>query len=153
MLKNKAYHGRCASKRRWFYGFKVQVVATTDGIPVDYYIHAGSEADQTGLRGLGPDLPEGSVHCTDAGYTGYAGEDLFEEATGNRQQTARTKNSARPHEPHETFLLQHFRKSIETGFSQLTARFPKQIHAMTAASFVLKPVLFIFVHSLNQAGL
>ena len=153
LLKNKAYHGRCASKRSWFYGFKVQVVATTDGIPVDYYIHAGSEADQTGLRGLSPDLPEGSVLYTDAGYTDYAGEDLFEEATGNRQQTARKKNSTRPHEPHETFLLQHFRKSIETCFSQLTARFPKQIHAVTAAGFVLKLVLFIFVHSLDQAGL
>ena len=153
LLKNKAYHGRCASKRSWFYGFKVKVLATTDGVPVDNYIHAGSEADQTGLRAMDPDLPEGSVLYTDAGYTDYAGEDLFEEATGNRQQTARKKNSTRPHEPHETFLLQYFRKSIETTFSELTARFPKQIHAVTAAGFVLKLVLFIFVHAIDRAGL
>ncbi len=153
LLTGKAYHGRCASKRSWFYGFKVQVVATTDGVPVDYYIHAGSEADQTGRRALAPDLPKGSVLYTDAGYTDYVEEDLFEEATGNRQQTARKKNSQRPHEPHETFLIQHFRKSIETCFSLLTARFPKQIHAVTAQGFVLKIVLFIFVHSLDQAGL
>ncbi|GAA3993715.1 IS982 family transposase [Hymenobacter antarcticus] len=153
LLTGKAYHGRCASKRSWFYGFKVQVVATTDGIPVDYYIHAGSEADQTGLRALAPDLPEGSILYTDAGYTDYVGEDLFEEATGNRQQTARKKNSQRPHEPHENFLIQHFRKSIETCFSQLTARFPKQIHAVTAQGFFLKIVLFIFVHALDQAGI
>lgn len=153
LLTGKIYHGRCASKRSWFYGFKVQVVATTDGIPVDYYVHAGREADQTGLRALAPDLPAGSVLYTDAGYTDYVGEDLFEEATGNRQQTARKKNSHRPHEPHENFLIQHFRKSIETCFSQLTARFPKQIHAVTAQGFVLKIVLFIFVHSLDQAGI
>ena len=152
LLTDKAYHGRCASKRSWFYGFKEPVVATTDGIPVGYYIHAGSEADQTGLRALAPDLPKGSVLYTDAGYTDYAGEDLFEEATSNRQQTARKKNSQRPHEPYENFLIQHFRKSIETCFSQLTARFPKQIHAVTAQGFVLKIVLFIFVHSLDQAG-
>ena len=90
---------------------------------------------------------------TDAGYTDYAAEDLFKDATGNRQLTARKKNRTRPRAPHETFLLPYFRKSIETRFSQLTARFPKQIHAVTAASFVLKLVLFIFVHSLNQAGL
>ena len=153
LLKNKAYHGRCASKRCWFYGFKVQVVATTDGVPVAYYVHAGAEADQTGLRAMAPDLPDGSVLYTDAGYTDYVGEDLFEEATGNRQQTARKKNSKRPHEPYQSLLIQHFRKSIETCFSQLTARFPKQIHAVTARGFVLKIVLFIFVHSLDQAGL
>ena len=165
---HKAYRGRCVSKRLWFYGFKVQIVATTDGIPVEFYVHAGSEADITGLRHLAPDLPEGNVLYTDAGYTdagytdagytdaGYtdAGwEDLFEEASGNRQQTARKSNSTRPHAPHETFLLHHFRKTIETTFSQLTARFPKQIHAVTAQGFVLKIALFIFVHTLDQVGL
>ena len=153
LLKDQAYHGKCASKWCWFYGFKVQVVATTDGGPVDFYVHAGSEADQTGLRALAPDLPAGRVFYTDAGYTDYVGEDLFEEATGNRQQTARKKNSTRLHAPHENFLIQHFRKSIETCFSQLTARFPKKIHAVTAEGFILKIVLFVFVHAIDQAGL
>jgi len=68
-------------------------VADTDGIPVEFHMHAG--ADLTGPRA--PDLPE-------------------------------------------TFLLQHFRKSIETCYSQLTARFPKHIHAVTAQGFALKIV-------------
>jgi len=152
LLTGKAYHGRCASKRNWFYGFKVQVIATTGGVPVEFYIHAGAEADSTGLRAMAPDLPEGSVLYTDAGYTDYVGEDLFEQATGNQQQTARKKNSKRPHTPAQTYLIQHFRKRIETTFSQLTARFPKQIHAVTAAGFALKIALFIFVHTLDQAG-
>ena len=92
---------------------------------------------------MAPGLPKGSVLYTDAGYTDYAGEDLFEEATGSRQQTARKKNSPRPRAPRQTFMLQHFRKSIETCFDQLAARFPKQIHAVTATGFVLKLVLFI----------
>ena len=153
LLGPEAYRGCNASKRVWFYGFKVQIVATTDGVPVEFYVHAGAEADVTGLRALAPDLPEGSVLYTDAGYTDYAWEDLFEEATGNRQQTARKANSTRPHAPHETFLLQHFRKSIETAFSQLTAQFPKQSHAVTAQGFILKIALFIFVHTLDQMGL
>lgn len=152
LLTGKAYHGRCASKRSWFYGFKVQVIATSDGIPVEFYIHAGAEADSTGLRAMAADLPAGSILYTDAGYTDYVGEDLFEEATGNRQQTARKKNSKRPHTAAQTYLIQHFRKGIETAFSQLTARFPKQIHAVTAAGFALKIALFIFVHTLDQAG-
>jgi hypothetical protein len=153
LLEHEAYRGRCASKRQYYYGFKVQIVATTGGVPVAFYVHAASEADTRGLRALAPDLPEGSVLYTDAGYTDYVWEDLFEEATGNRQFTARKKNSLRPHHPAENFLLQHFRKTIETSFSQLTARFPKQIHAVTAQGFVLKIILFIFVHTLDQVGL
>ncbi|RZJ57185.1 MAG: IS982 family transposase, partial [Hymenobacter sp.] len=61
LLTGKAYHGRCASKRSWFYGLKVQVVATSDGIPVEFYIYAGAESEQTGQRGLPLDLPEGSI--------------------------------------------------------------------------------------------
>ena len=152
LLQHKAYHGRCASKRCWFYGFKVQLVCTAEGIPVDCYIHAGSEADIVGLRAMSPELPEGSVLYADAGYTDYVWEDLFEEATGCQLLVARKRNSKRPHHPSQAFLIQHFRKNIETQFSTLTARFPKQIHAVTAEGFVLKILLFVFVHSLDQAG-
>ena len=153
LLTGKAYHGRCASKRSWFYGLKVQVVATSDGLPVEFYIHAGAESEQTGRRGLALDLPAGSVLYTDAGYTDYLAEDLFNEASGSQQQTARRQNSKRPHHPAQHFLIQYFRKGIETCFSQLTARFPKQIHAVTAAGFALKIALFIFAHTLDQVGL
>jgi len=153
LLTGRAYHGRCASKRSWFYGLKVQVLATSGGLPVEFHIHAGAESEQTGQRGLPLDLPAGSVLYTDAGYTDYVAEDLFNEASGSQQQTARRKNSKRPHHPAQCFLIQYFRKGIETCFSQLTARFPKQIHAVTAAGFALKIALFIFAHLLDQVGL
>ncbi len=153
LLTGKAYHGRCASKRSWFYGRKVQVVATSDGIPIEFYIHARAESEQTGRRGLALDLPAGSGLYTDAGYTDYLAEDLFNEASGSQQHSARRQNSKRPQQPAQSFLIQYFRKSIETCFSQLTARFPKQIHAVTAAGFALKIALFIFVHVLTQVGL
>ena len=152
LLTGKAYRGRSASKRQWFYGFKVHVIATSDGLPVEFYIHAGSEADITGLRAMAVDLPDRSVLYADNAYTDYALEDVFAEATGGQQFTARKANSKRPHSPAQRFLIQHFRKGIETVFSQLTARFPKHIHAVTAAGFVLKVVLFIFVHTLDQGG-
>ena len=125
LLTGKAYHRRYASKRSWFYGLKVQVVATSDGVPVEFHSHAGGESEQAGRRGLPLDLPTGSVLYTDAGYTDYVAEDLFNEASGSQQQTARRKDSKRPHHPAQNFLIQYFSKSIETTFSQLTARFPK----------------------------
>jgi hypothetical protein len=80
-------------------------------------------------------------------------EDLGKEANGSQQQRARRQNSKRFHYPAQSFLLQSFREGIETAFSQLTARFPKQVPAVTAEGFALKTVLFIFAHSLPQAGL
>ena len=73
LLTGKAYHGRCASKRCWFYGLKVQVVTTSDGVPVEFHLHAGAEADSTGLRGLPLDLPEGSVLDTRCRLHGLRG--------------------------------------------------------------------------------
>jgi hypothetical protein len=153
LLKGKPYHGRCASKRSWFYGVKVQVLATSDGLPVAYHIHPGSEADMTGLRQLDPDLPEGSLLYTDAAYTDYTHEDVFAEATGSQQHTARRANSKRPHEPARAFLIRHFRHGIETCFSGLTDRFAKKIHATSALGFALKIGLFVFVHALDRFGL
>lgn len=152
LLRGPAYRGRAASKWQWFYGFKAQVIITSDGLPVEVHIPVGSEADHTGLRAMAVDLPAGSVLYTHAAYTDYALEDVFAEATSGQQQTARKGNSKQPHSPAQRFLMQHFRKGIETTFSQLTARFPKHIHAVTAAGFVRKLALFIFVHTLDQAG-
>ena len=80
----QAYHSRCASKRSWFYGLKVQVVATSDGLPVEFTIHTGAELEQTGRRGLALDLPAGSLLYTNAGYTDYLAEDLCNEASGSQ---------------------------------------------------------------------
>lgn len=69
LLTGKAYRGRSASKRQWFYGFKGQLIATSDGVAVEFYIHAGREADSTGLRAMAVDLPDGSLLYTDNAYT------------------------------------------------------------------------------------
>ena len=59
LLKGEAYRGYNASKRQYFYGFKVQVVTTQNGTPVDYYITAGSIHDNTALQAMPLDLLEG----------------------------------------------------------------------------------------------
>ena len=152
LLEGEAYRGYSASKRRYFYGFKVQLLMTHDGLPVELYIHAGSEADITGLKALDPQLPEGSILYADAAYTDYALEDAWSEAGQVALLVDRRSNSKRPREPWQTFLIQHFRKGVETTISQITERFPKSIHAVTAQGFALKLLLFVFTHTLAQLG-
>jgi hypothetical protein len=116
------------------------------------YIHAGSAADITGLQALGPQLPEGRVVYADAAYTDYALEDAWRETEQVTLAAARTATSKRPHEPWQDLLIQHFRKAVETTISQITERFPKSIHAVTAQGFALKLLLFVFTHTLAELG-
>jgi IS5 family transposase len=128
----------------------VQLIATEQGLPVAFYIHAGSFADVTALKAMPLDLPEGSQLYADAAYTCYEVEDLLEECDGVELRACRKRNSKRADEPHMAFLKDHYRKRIETTFSQITGLFPTRIHAVTPQGFILKLILFIFAYTLNQ---
>jgi hypothetical protein len=150
LLQSAQYRGRCVSKRCYFYGFRVQVITTADGLPVQFFIHAGSFVDITAFKAMQLDLPQGSCLYADAGYTCYEVEDLLKECDQVQLYCCRKSNSKRKDEPHMAFLKEHYRKRIETTFSGITSFFPKKIHAVTPEGFILKLILFIFAYTLNQ---
>ncbi|MDR2928247.1 MAG: transposase [Cytophagaceae bacterium] len=55
IVKSEDYRGRYASKGNYFYGFKVHMTVTSEGIPVEYTFSAGRIHD---LDGLKTDAPE-----------------------------------------------------------------------------------------------
>jgi hypothetical protein len=147
---HEAYRGKCAAKREYFYGFRVQVITTADGIPVDYFIGAGAFVDITAFQSMNVDLPEGSTLYADSGYTLYELEELFEQCEGVKLQVARKGNSTRKHSPALDYTIPKMRKRVETTFSEITAWFPKKIHATTAKGFMLIIILLLFAVSLNK---
>lgn len=150
LLHGEAYRGKNTSKRRYFYGFKVQVITTEAGLPVQFYIHAGSFADVTAFKAMSIDLPVNSQLYADNGYNCYELEDLFHECEQIELLVCRKSNAKRKDEPHMAFLKNYYRKRIETTFSGITSFFPKKIHAVTAKGFILKIIIFIFAYTLNQ---
>jgi len=150
IIKGDVYRGYRASKRQYFYGFSVQVIATIDGIPVEFAFIPGSIHDVDGMKNLFFNLPEGSIVYGDSAYTDYTWEDELKFAEKIKLMIARKSNSKRKHEPWEEYLIQTFRKGIETMFSQITAMFPKRIHAVTVEGFMLKIVLFIFAFTFQK---
>jgi hypothetical protein len=50
LARGERFRGRSASKRRYFYGVKVQVMTTEEGVPVELAFLPGSASD---VRGLG----------------------------------------------------------------------------------------------------
>lgn len=150
LLQNEAYRGYSASKRRYFYGFRVQVITTADGIAVDFYLYASAFVDATIRQVMPIELPKGSIIYADSGYLNYEIEDLMAECDQIQFLTAPRSNSKRQDEPSVAFLKKHYRRRIETVFAQIKARFPAKIHAVTAQGFLLKLSLFIMAFTLDQ---
>lgn len=143
LVHGEDYRGYIASKKRYFYGIRVHLLSTKEGIPVEFTFLPGEANDTRGLKALPLNLPEGSSIYTDAGYTDYLVEDNMKEADNLNLQVMRKRNSKRQDAPWVAYLKQVTRHYIETVFSAITCRFPKNIHAVTMDGFLLKITMFI----------
>ena len=150
LIKGAQYRGYKPSMRKYFYGFTVQVIATVDGIPVEFAMLPGCYHDIDGMKNMYFNLPENSTVYGDSAYTDYVFEDIWNQAEGIKLMIARKSNTKRPHEPWENFLIADSRKRVETTFSQISSMFPKRIHAVTIDGFLMKVILFIFVFTINE---
>lgn len=140
---DKLFHGYNESKKEYFYGYKMQVIVNEQGLPVFYTVHAGSIHDITAFQNLHIDLPENAFLYGDSGYTDYSEEDNYAEIEHIYMKIVRKSNSLRQDSPAQAALKDVIRKQVENTFAQITARFPKKIHAVTAEGFILKIVLFL----------
>lgn len=152
ILKDKKlYRGKCVSKRECFFGFKVQVIVTKQGIPVDFYLLAGSKSDITGLKAMNINLPENSLLYADSAYTDYKLEDDYKEIEKIILKVERKSNSKRADKPYQAFLKKQMRKRVEISFSEIVKEFPNHIHAVTTKGFALKIFLFIFAFAIFKS--
>jgi Transposase DDE domain len=142
------YRGYIASKNRYFYGLRLHVVVTAHGEPVEMFLIPGQGSDTGALQWYQFDLPAGSKIIGDKAFNVYAIEDDL-ASIDIELAPLRKKNSKREIPPWETYLRELHRKYIETAGSMITQRFPKTIHAVTAAGFELKIVLFLLAYSFD----
>jgi hypothetical protein len=147
---NSIYHGKCVSKREYFYGFKVQVIVNKDGIPVDYFMLAGSLGDVTALKSMNINLPPGSELFADSAHTDYTFEDQMYEVENIKLQVDRKSNSQRKDYPLIEYLKKQMRKKVEVTFSEIERLLPNHIHAVTAKGFLLKVFILIFAFTLMK---
>jgi hypothetical protein len=153
LIKSEEYRGYIASKKRYFYGVRVQLLTTKSGIPVEFVFMPGSASDVRALNALPLNLPPGSEVYSDSAYTDYTAEDDLEQTSQISLKVMRKKNSKRQDSPWNQYIKQSTRHYIETVFSGITCVFPKSIHAVTYEGFLLKVQAFIFAFTLQKAFL
>ncbi|MDF5726044.1 MAG: IS982 family transposase [Rhizonema sp. PD37] len=151
LIHSQEYRGYIASKKRYFYGVRVQLLTTKSGIPVEFVFLPGSANDVRALNALPLNLPPGSEVYTDSAYTDYTVEDDLKDSNQISLKVMRKKNSKRQDPPWEQYIKQSTRHYIETVFSSITYVFPKSIHAVTYEGFLFKLQAFIFSFTLQQA--
>ena len=133
--------GYCASKKRYFYGFKVHLLVTRHGERVEFVefvLTDGALHDLEGLKLLPLDLPHGSTLFADKAYWDSREEELLKQAGGIRFVPLRRSNAREPLPQCLVFLAQSVRQQVETAFGQINNRLPNTIRAVSPTGFVLK---------------
>lgn len=151
LVHSEDFCGYIASKKRYFYGIRVHLLTTRDGIPVELAFVPGEANDVRGLNALPLPLPADREIYADAAYTDYQAEDDLFDTDAIVLQVARKRNSTRPDSLPLRYIKQATRHDIETVFSQITARFPKSIHAVTLDGFLLKVSSFVLLRAIEAA--
>ena len=145
---SEEFRGYNASKKEYFYGLKVNVIATAEGQPFEVLLSPGSYHDLDPFKLMSVDLPPSSSFYGDSAYTDYEHEDRLKQK-GIRVIIERKANSCRPHLFEDWQDLKRFRRTIETTFSRISSWLPKKIHAITDRGFELKVMGFVIALATN----
>jgi hypothetical protein len=136
-VRGRDYCGYCAAKKEKFFGWRLHLVCTPEGLPVSFAIVAGGYHDLTPLHELTYALPAGACVFGDKGYNSAPDEATIFDDTGVRVIPIRRRNMER-HEWALEFDLKRYRKGIETVNSQLEKMGTQHLHARTNAGFEVK---------------
>lgn len=149
LFSHKAFRGKHSSMGRYFYGVRVHILIT-GGVPVELCIVPGSENDTNALYKLPFGVAPESCIYLDAGYNDYRAEDHCFAAEGIHLKVERKSNSKRKDTVSQAFLKNRMRKKVETTISQIKAKLPAHIHAVTRNGFLIKVALFVIAYSFEQ---
>jgi hypothetical protein len=136
-VRGKAYCGYCAAKREPFFGWRLHLLCTADGIPVALELLPAAAHDLTPIHELTSGLAAGATVFGDKAYISAQDALTIFEDLGVRVVSIRRKNMT-PNCWADDFDLRQYRKRIETVYSQLEVMGLQRLHARTNLGFDLK---------------
>jgi hypothetical protein len=137
------YCGYCAAKKEKFFGWRLHLIVTADGIPVSFDLLPASFHDLTPIHELMERLPSGATVYADKGYNSAADEAWIAGETGIRLVPRRRENMM-PNTLAEWHGIQRYRGRVETVHSQLEAWGVQRLHARTHEGWTIKVLASLF---------
>jgi hypothetical protein len=136
-VRGLAYCGYCAAKKEKFFGWRLHLICTPEGIPVSFSILPAGFHDLTPIHELAFRLPEGSNLYGDKGYISKSDADTMYADTGVRLVSIRRRNME-PNSWKDDMDLKLYRHTIETRNSQLESMGIQHLHARSNEGFEIK---------------
>ena len=145
LWQDEKFKGYNASKKKYFYGFKVHMIVNTNKQPIYFYISEGSMHDITAAYRFLNKLSENSIVIGDKGYVSNKLENFLQNF--GIKLLPIFKNNM--NKDNEYFIKRKIRKGIETAFSVITDKFGKVIKATSIGGFLTKLKLFLLSYSID----
>lgn len=136
-VRGKVYYGRCGAKGIHFFGWRLHLLFSVEGIPLRFELLPARCHDLTPIYQLLTDLPAGARVLGDKGYNSRRDETCLRDHFGVHLIPMRRRNM-QPHRWADDFDLRRFRLRVESFISQLVSMGIQRLHARTHAGFELK---------------
>jgi len=146
LWRDLSLKGYNASKKKFFYGFKVHMIITINQEPISFYISEGSMHDVTASYKILPNLPSTALVIGDKGYISGKLESFLAQFGIELSAIGRKNMKMDPNHK----VKRKIRKGVETAFSVITAKFGKVIKATSIGGFLVKLKLFILAYGIDR---
>jgi hypothetical protein len=137
VLKGKAYFGRCHAKDEPYFGFKLHLVCTHDGIPVAFDLMPASWHDLIPVQHLTAKLDPQAIVVADKGYVSDLDGNLC-DLFGQVKLIPRHRANMIPNSDEHLALIRKHRPIIETVYSQLEKMGVQRLHNRTLIGRFIK---------------
>jgi hypothetical protein len=114
-----AEYGYCKSKELHYWGYKLVVLITADGIPVSFELVPANTDERDAAEEVLPAANPGSIALGDKGFIDEDRQENWEKCYGVSVYTFKRKNQHKQNSPYIQQLLQENREQIETAFSSM----------------------------------
>ena len=136
-VRGKLYCGWCAAKKERFFGFRLHLIITPQGIPVSFSVLPAALHDLTPIHELSWLLPPWCQLLGDKAYNAASDEASIWQDTCVRFVPLRWENME-PNSLEERLALRTHRKAVETVNSQMEKMGVQRLYTRTLPGFELK---------------
>lgn len=146
-----AAYGYCAGRKLHYFGYKLVMVTTLDGLPVLYELVPANVEERQAAEPVLDRLA--NVHIIgDKGFLGAEWQTQIEQQTGNRITTPKRKNQIIQHPAGFERLLNSVRERIEGVFHEIqnTGRYLERLQAKTVVGLVTRVIMKVTSHLLRH---
>lgn len=136
--RSRAYFGYCSAKGEKFFGWRLHLICTREGMPVSFQMLPGGWHDLTAIHELTFGLPQGASVYADKGYISAPTEAALLQQSGVYLIPVRKANMKQQNTFQEWCDLKWYRPAIETVNSQLEKMGIERLHARSNAGLAIK---------------